>query len=131
MSYHLYIKKHAHFSQQNFNFKFPARSNLAQQKMKYRVEKFKVIPYRYIYFEFFPLFFCSESKYLPPEETPPFPSSMSAQTKTTTDIRPKAIPPIWVRRYRALKTTQLKMRTVGIEKQSRSCGLKKDWIALY
>lgn len=92
--------------------------------MKYRVGKFKVLP-RYIYFEFSLLFFCSESKYLPPEETPPFPSSMSAQTKTTTDIRPKAIPPIWVRRYRALKTTQLKMRTVGIEKQSRSWGLKK------
>jgi hypothetical protein len=57
---------------------------------------------------------------LPPAETPPFPSSTSTQTRTTTDIRPKAIPPMWLSLYRARKTTQLRISTVGMEKQSRS-----------
>ena len=62
---------------------------------------------------------------LPPAETPPFPSCTSAQTSTTTDISPMAIPPMWLRRYRALNTVQLKTSTMGMEKQSRSWKKRK------
>ena len=68
---------------------------------------------------------------IPPADTPPFPSSMSAHTKITTDIRPNAIPPMWVNLYRALSTTQLNIKTVGMEKQSSSWKKKYNFIRFF
>ena len=61
-----------------------------------------------------------KGKSLPPDETPPLPSSISTQTNTTTDIKPNAIPPICVRRYLHRKNVHERTRIIGIEKQSNN-----------